>query len=272
MRGIYTAGVLDVFMEDGIEADAVAGVSAGAIHGATYVARQPGRNFRYQKKYCRDWRFMSFRSWLLTGDIVGYRFCYHTIPFQLDPFDFEAFAKNATEFYAGATNLETGKLELLNGRKPEELLENIHASASLPVVSRIVTIGGRKYLDGGIGNSVPWEMVRSMGYEKLVVVLTRPKGYRKEPDKTLPIVRMKYRKYPKFVEACEKRHLVYNETLRKLEEAETKGEIVLIRPSEQIPIKRIEKDRKVIEAQYMLGRKDAMQRRNDVREYLGLSV
>ena len=270
MRGIYTAGVLDVFMEENIQVDGVAGVSAGAIHGASYVSAQPGRNFRYHKKYCRNWRFMSMRSWLITGDIVGYKFCYDTIPYQLDPFDFEQFAKSKIEFFAGATNIETGEAELLSGRSEKRLLANIHASASLPVLSRIVKIGEKKYLDGGISDSIPWEAFRKLGYDRQIVVLTRPEGYRKGPEKLMPIIRKQYRKYPKFIEACEKRYLVYNETVDRLEKAEENGEILLIRPSREIPIKRTEKNPEVVQAQYDLGREDALKQLDAVREYLSL--
>ena len=269
MRGIYAAGVLDVFMEEGIYVDGVAGVSAGAIHGASYVSAQPGRNLRYHKKYCRNWRFMSMRSWLFTGDIVGYKFCYDTIPYQLDPFDFKQFAESRIEFFAGATNIETGEAELLSGKSEKRMLANIHASASLPVVSRIVKIGDKKYLDGGISDSIPWEAFKKIGYDRQIVVMTRPEGYRKGPEKLLPIIRKQYRQYPKFIEACEKRYLVYNETVDKLEEAEKSGEIILIRPSRLIPIKRTEKNPEVVQAQYDLGRQDALEQLEAVRNFLG---
>lgn len=268
MRGIYTAGVLDVFMEEGIQVDGVAGVSAGAIHGASYVSAQPGRNFRYHKKYCGNWRFMSLRSWLLTGDMVGYKFCYDTIPYELDPFDFKAFSESKTEFFAGVTNVETGEAELLSGRGEKELLANIHASASLPVVSKIVKIGDKKYLDGGISDSIPSAAFKKIGYDRQIVVLTRPKGYRKSSEKLLPVIRKQYRKYPEFVGACERRYLVYNETVDRLEEAGKKGDIILIRPTEEIPIKRTEKNPEVLQAQYDLGRKDALAQLEAVKEYL----
>lgn len=268
MRGIYTAGVLDVFMEEGIQVDGVAGVSAGAIHGASYVSAQPGRNLRYHKKYCRSWRFMSFRSWMLTGDMVGYKLCYDEIPYKLDPFDFKAFAESKMEFYAGVTNVETGKAELLQDRSEKGMLANIHASASLPVVSKIVEIGNQKYLDGGIADSIPAEAFKKLGYDRQIVVLTQPEGYRKEPEKLLPVIRKQYRKYPKFVEACERRYLVYNETVDKLEEEAKNEEIVLIRPSRRIPIKRTEKNPDVVQAQYDLGRQDALKQLAQVKEYL----
>lgn len=270
MRGIYTAGVLDVFMEEGIQVDGVAGVSAGAIHGASYVSAQPGRNFRYHKNYCGNWRFMSIRSWLLTGDMVGYKFCYDDIPYKLDPFDFQSFAESKTEFFAGATNVETGEVELLSGRSEKEVLDNIHASAAMPVVSKIVKIGDKKYLDGGIGDSIPSETFKKMGYDRQIVVLTQPEGYRKSPEKLLPIIRKQYRKYPKFIEACEKRYLIYNETVDRLEEADRKKEIILIRPSKRIPIKRTERNPDVVQAQYELGRRDAAVKLESVKEYLQL--
>ena len=150
------------------------------------------------------------------------------------------------------------------------MLANIHASASLPVVSRIVEIGDRKYLDGGIGDSIPWEAFKRIGYNRQIVVLTRPEGYRKEPEKLMPIIRIQYRKYPKFIEACKRRHLVYNETVDKLEAAAKDGEIVLIRPSKRIPIKRTEKNPEVVQAQYDLGRQDALKQLDAVREYLSV--
>lgn len=271
MRGIYTAGVLDVFMEEGIKVDAVAGVSAGAIHGASFVSNQPGRNIRYTLNHCRNWRYMSFRSWLLTGDMVGHKFCYDDIPYRLDPFDFETFAKSETEFFACATELETGKIEFLSGRGDREMLDNIRASASLPVVSKIVTIGNKKYLDGGIADSIPYEAFKKMGYERQIVVLTQPDGYVKQPEKLLKIIRKEYRKYPKFIESCEKRHIVYNETLKTIAEAEENGEIIVIRPSKRIPIKRTEKDLSIVRAQYDLGRQDAMAKLDAVKEYLRMS-
>jgi predicted patatin/cPLA2 family phospholipase len=212
---------------------------------------------------------MSVRSWLLTGDMVGYKFCYDTIPHKLDPFDFKAFAESETEFFAGATNVETGKLEFLSGRSEKEMLANIHASASLPVVSKIVQIGKQKYLDGGIADSIPYELFRKMGYERQVVVLTQPKEYRKQPEKLLPVIRKEYRKYPRFVEACEKRYLVYNETVDRLEKAAAMGELLLIRPSRGIAIKRTEKNPEVVQAQYDLGRRDAEDKLAQVKQYLG---
>lgn len=268
MRGIYTAGVLDVFMEAGIEVDGLIGVSAGAIYGASYVSNQPGRSIRYVLKHCRNWRFMSFRSLLFTGDMVGRRFCYEEIPYRLDPLDFEAFRKSKVEFYACATNVETGKAEYLSEREERRMLTAVLASASMPMVSRIVEFDGKKYLDGGVGDSIPFEAFRKLGYDRQIVVTTQPKGYRKEPEKLMELIRRKYRKYPAFIESCRNRYLNYNACLERLAEAEKKGEALVIRPSRRIPIKRAEKDLAVVQAQYDLGREDALKRIEEVRAFL----
>lgn len=262
MRGIYTAGVLDVFMENQIMADGIIGVSAGCVHGASYVSRQQGRNIRYTKKYCKDWRFMSFSSLLLTGSMVGTKFSYDEIPYRLDPFDFEAFFENPVEFYAVATNLETGAAEYIpvrtKGGNKSHCLDVIRASASMPMVSKIVTINGKKYLDGGTGDSIPIKAFRKMGYEKNIVVLTQPKDYRKRPEKMISMIEKKYAGYPRYVAACRERYIKYNETIRQLSVLEEEGDTIVIRPSRKIKIGRMEKNPEVIQAQYDLGREDAL--------------
>lgn len=164
MRGIYTAGVLDVFMENGITFDGVIGVSAGAIHGCSFVSGQKGRSIRYYMKYCRNWQFMSFRSLLLTGNIAGEKFCYHTLPEKLDPYDYEAFKKSPTKFYVGCSNVETGKAEYLPITDMKEQIDRMRASASLPLVSKIVKTAGLKLLDGGCTDSIPVKAFAKMGY------------------------------------------------------------------------------------------------------------
>lgn len=163
MRGIYTAGVLDLFMDRGLAFDGVIGVSAGAIHGCSFLAGQRGRNIRYYKKYCRDWRFMSLRNLLFTGDIAGGKFCYHTLPEQLDPFDYETFNRNPAEFYVCCSNVKTGKPEYLHLTDMKEQIDYLRASASLPLVSRIVKAGGKLLLDGGCTDSIPVKAFMEMG-------------------------------------------------------------------------------------------------------------
>ena len=180
MRGIYTAGVLDVFLEHGIHFDGVIGVSAGALHGCSFVSEQKGRSLRYIKKYRNDKHFMSWWSLLHTGEVVGKQFCYHDIPERLDPFDYEAFVKSDTDFYATCTNVETGKAEYIKITDMLSQVDAMRASASMPYVSKIVDYNGMKLLDGGCADSIPVEAFYKMGYERRVVVLTREAGYRKK--------------------------------------------------------------------------------------------
>lgn len=168
MRGIYTAGVLDVFMENGITFDGVIGVSAGAIHGCSFVSGQKGRSIRYYMKYCRNWQFMSFRSLLLTGNIAGEKFCYHTLPEKLDPYDYEAFKKSPTKFYVGCSNVETGKAEYLPITDMKEQIDRMRASASLPLVSKIVKTAGLKLLDGGCTDSIRLRLLRKWDIQRML--------------------------------------------------------------------------------------------------------
>lgn len=267
MRGIYTAGVLDVFLEHRLSFDGVIGVSAGAIHGCSFVSEQKGRSIRYYKKYCRDKRFMSFRNLLTTGDIAGEKFCYHDLPDRLDPYDYGAFNRSKTEFYVTCSNLETGKGEYLRITDMKKQIDLMRASASLPYVSRIVEADGMKLLDGGCCDSIPVLAFREMGFKKTVVVLTRQKGYHKEPESTRLAAAM-YRKYPAFVEAIQNRHNTYNETVRQIEKLEAEGEIFVIRPSRALTIGRTEHDPVKLQEVYDIGRRDALCRMRDLEAWI----
>lgn len=267
MRGIYTAGVLDVFLEQNQKFDGVIGVSAGAIHGSSFLSGQKGRSIRYYKKYCQDKRFMSLRNLFLTGDIAGEKFCYHELPEKLDPYNYKAFLDSETEFYVTCSNLETGKAEYLRVTDMKKQIDLMRASASLPYVSRIVEADGMKLLDGGCCDSIPVEAFRNMGFTKTVVVLTRHKGYVKEPEQT-SMAKIYYRKYPKFVEALENRHIVYNQTVKKIEKLEAEGKIFVIRPSRALTISRTESDPSQLQAVYDIGRRDALCRMRDLELWL----
>lgn len=267
-RGIYTAGVLDVFLENGISFDGVIGVSAGAIHGCSYVSEQMGRSIRYNLKYGNDYRFMSFLSWLLTGNVVDTKFCYHTLPEKLDPFDNQTFMNSKTDFYVVCSNVETGKPEYILCKDMVKEIDYLRASASLPFVSRIVKLNGKKYLDGGITDSIPFAAFKEMGYDKLVVITTRPKLYRKKPFIWTWLAKLRYKKYPKFIEAILNRHKMYNQEVEQLQNLEEKGEIFVIRPSRQINISKMEKDLGKVDEMYRLGREDAYQMLDNVLGYL----
>ena len=267
MRGMYTAGVLDVFMEQGVAFDGVIGVSAGAITGCSYVSGQVGRTIRYNKKYCKDKRFMSFYSWVTTGDLVGNRFCYHELPEKLDPYDNEAFKKSNTAFYVTCTNIETGNAEYIQLKDMFEDIDYMRASASMPYVSKIVEKDGKKLLDGGCSDSVPVQEFINMGYEKNVVILTRPADYRKKPEKK-GLARLIYRKYPKFVERLENRWQEYNRMVEQLQKLEQKGKIFVIRPKKPLEIGRMSHDVNEIQKAYEQGRADGIESLESMKAWL----
>ena len=212
MRGLFTAGVLDVFMENGIKFDNVIGVSAGACFGCNYVSGQVGRTIRYNMKYARDKRYCSVSSLIRTGDIFGGEFCYHTLPTELDKFDEAAFIDSGIPFYMVVTDIETGEAGYHRMRDASyEELEWMRASSSMPLVSNIVEIGGGKYLDGGMTDAIPLKASEALGCHKNVTVLTKPRGYRKSHEKTMPLIRLKYREYPNLIRAMDIRHITYNE-------------------------------------------------------------
>ncbi len=266
MRGIYVAGVLDAFMEQQVMVDGVIGVSAGAIHGCSYVSGQHGRSIRYYLKHCRDWRFMSFRSWIFTGNLVNTQFCYHDLPEKLDVYDHEAFEASPMKFYVTCTNVETGQAEYILMEDMREI-EYLQASASMPIVSQIVEVTGKKLLDGGVSDSVPVKAFRKMGYEHCVVVLTRPAGYRKKPS-SMGLIRRMYKKYPAFVKAMEERYIHYNQTMEEIERLEKAGEILVIRPSQDPKIGRMEKDREKVQEVYQLGYTDALHKMEELEAFL----
>lgn len=267
-RGIYTAGVLDVLLENGIMTDGVLGVSAGAIHGCSYVARQAGRSIRYNLKYGGDYRFMSFRSLLLSGNMVDTQFCYHELPEKLDPFDNETFMRSKTKFYAVCSNVETGSPEYVLCRDMFKDIDFLRASASMPFVSQIVEAGGMKLLDGDITDSIPLTAAFKLGFERNIVVQTRPEGYRKKPACTGWLAKMFYGKYPKFIKAIKQRHLMYNRELDEIEQMRAAGRVLVIRPSCLVKIGKMEPNPEIVREMYELGRCDAVAVLDRVKKFL----
>ena len=256
MRGMYTDGILDVFLDQGLSFDGVIGVSAGAIHGSSFVSGQRGRSIRYYKKYIRDNRFISMRNLVRTGDIAEVQFCYHDLPEKLDLYDYDAFNRSKTEFYAVCSNVETGKPEYIRITDMKNQIDVIRASASLPYVSRLVKTEGMKLLDGGCTDSIPLRAFAKMGYKKCVVVLTRPAGYRKKPG-NFWLPEAAYHKYPAFVRALRSRYYFYNKTVEWIDRLEQEGKIFVIRPSVALPIGRTEHSVEKLQETYDIGRKDA---------------
>ncbi len=258
MRGIFTAGVLDVFIENGIKFDNVIGVSAGACFGCNYVSGQEGRTIRYNMKYAKDKRYCSFSSLLRTGDIFGAEFCYHTLPNELDRFDEEAFIASGVPFYVVVTDVDTGEAgyHRMESASYEEL-EWMRASSSMPLVSNIVHIDGGRYLDGGVSDSIPLKASEALGCARNVTVLTKPRGYRKSADRSMPIIRRKYRDYPNLVHAMQVRHIAYNEQFEYCLRQEKAGTNFVICPKSPLPIGHICHDPLVMRETYDLGRSEA---------------
>lgn len=269
MRGLYTAGVLDTFMNNGVLIDTIIGVSAGALFGMNYKSHQIGRVLRYNKKYCSNKEFMGYYSLLKTGNIMNKDFCFNKLVHELDPVDFETYKKSNVEFYAVVTNMVTGLAEYkkLDDLKNVDEMEYLRASGSMPFVSKPVLINENKYLDGAIADSIPIEKALDMDFDKIIVVLTRPKTYRKEKSNSL-MPKIKYHKFPKFVEAMNKRYLMYNQELDKIHELEKEGKVFVIQPSKVVNIHRIEKDETKIQEMYDLGVNDTLNVLNKLNEYL----
>lgn len=269
MRGLFTAGVIDVLMEEGVEFDGVIGVSAGAAFGCNYKSGQIGRVLRYNTRFCRDKRYSGIGVLMKTGNIFSTEFCYGEVPLKHDVFDFETFEKNPMEFWVVATDLETGGAvyHRYDGFS-DHGFDWIRASASMPLVSQIVEIDSQKLLDGGIADSIPVRYFESQGYDKNIVVLTQPESYRKGKNRLMPFIKMKYKKYPKFVENVENRHKVYNETLDYIKNKERSGELLVIRPDRDLPVGKVEKDPENLKKAYEIGRRVAEKRIEEIKEYL----
>lgn len=269
LRGLYTAGVLDIFMEKGIHIDGIMGVSAGALFGINYKSNQKGRILRYNKKYAKNKNYMGLYSLLTTGNIMNEEFCFNKIVNELDPIDYETYKHSNVEFYAVVTNIETGKAEYIkiDDLKDKDNLEYLRASGSMPFVSKPVNIHNKKYLDGGIADSISIDKMMHMDYDKVIVILTRPKEYRKKKSNQV-FPKLYYRKYPKFAEAINHRYQMYNEELDEISDLEKEGKIFVIRPSKLVKIKRIEKNEHRMQEMYDLGKEDIIKVSEKLKQYI----
>lgn len=267
MRGMYTAGVLDTFLKNQITVDCAVGVSAGALFGVNYISGQSGRVIRYNKRFNSDKNYLGLRPLLREGNIVDTKYAYEDVPHRLDPFDDESYKKSGVPFYAVVTNIETGKPEYIQIHSVFEQMDVLRASGSMPFVSKPVEIGGKKYLDGGIADSIPFEWLSKQGCDKLIVILTRDLNYRKKPM-SAPLVKMYYRNNPRIVKKLLERHQLYNRTVELLRNWEKDNRAFVIRPSEPIGIRRIEKDPDKLQEVYELGVRDAGKYLPKLREYI----
>lgn len=269
MRALFTAGILDVMMEERITVDGTVGVSAGATFGCNYKSVQPGRPLRYNLRFMKDPRYMGWRTLLKDGNLVSAEFSYHTMPTELDIFDAETFAANPMEFHVVCTDVYTGKPVYKKLTHVDyDCLEWLRASASMPIVSRPVEVGGYKLLDGGIADSIPLRYFQDLGYERNIVILTQPKGFTKKRTKLMPAFHLFTRRYPAIVKAMGRRHLMYNAQLEYLQQQEEEGRILLIYPPEPLPIGRTEQNEKKMRHVYGLGRRMGLDRLEEIKAFL----
>ena len=267
MRGMYTAGVVDTFLDKDFWVDGIISVSAGALFGVNYPSRQKGRAIRYNKKFISDNRYISFKSLLSTGNIVNKDFAFYEVPFKYDVFDNKTFKESDIDFYVAVTNLQTAQAEYVKVTDPLAQMEVLRATSAMPYVSRPVEIDGIPYLDGAIADSIPVEQMQKLGYDKIIVILTRTLDYRKSKPMTW-VAKWFYRRYPHFADAVNQRYAMYNRQVENVIKLAEKGDIFVIRPSVDLKIKRIEKDPNKLKAMYELGIKDMQLQWKNLLDYL----
>ena len=267
MRTLFTAGVLDAFLDKNIEVNGVVGVSAGALFGVNYVSKQKERSVRYNKKYANEKGYMGLYSWITTGNAVNKDFAFYKIPFKLDKFDEEEFEKAKVDFYIVMTNIESGKPEYVLIKDVFKQMEYLRATSALPFASKIIEINNKKYLDGGISDSIPIDFCESLGYDKIIVVLTRPENVYKE-DKLNFLYKLVYRKYPNLVERLINMGKDYEVVLKKIKDLENKDKIFVIRPPEILKIGRLEKNKDKIQKVYDIGLNTGFNKIDNLLKYL----
>ena len=269
MRGMFTAGVLDVLMENGLVTDGAIGVSAGAVFGCNYKSHQIGRVIRYNTEYCNDKRYASFKNLVKTGNLYSEQFCYHEVPERLDPFDEAAFAASPMDFFVVCTDVKTGEPIYHKCRTGDaEDVRWMEASASMPLAAKIVKIGHYGLLDGGVADSIPVRFFESIGYKRNLIILTQPKGYTKKKNKFLPAIRARYFRYPAFVEAVADRHERYNEITSYISMLEQAGQAYVIRPPIPLEIGAMERDPAQLRRVYETGRAVAQIQVEKIRDFL----
>lgn len=272
MRGQFTAGVLDFFIDQRFWAEHVIGTSAGALNGYNYVAGEDGRTCYLNTKYCTDWRYLSLKNFVRTGSAFGIEFAFDTIPNELEPFNYEAFSNSPMKLTTVASNLETGEADYFTFSDPRADIPYLIASSAMPLISKIVEIDGKKLLDGGPCDSVPVLYSLLSGVQKHIVVLTQHDGYIKEPNKLQALAARQYSDYPHFVERMRYRHFEYNRLYRELKRMHARGDIFLIRPPEPVTIGSMEKDPDKLFALYEQGYETAAHAWPALKHYLGDSL
>ena len=268
-RGQFTAGVLDVLMENGVEVAACYGTSAGALNGLNYKSRQIGRVNRVNLAFCNDPRYMGAQSLITTGSMVGYDFMLNDVQDRLDPFDSEAYLANPMEMYACATDVMFGTAAYLPVKNATLDIDCVRASTSLPLVTQPVEINGHLYLDGGTADSVPVEhALEDAGFDRAIVVLTQDRGYVKRQYGLMPAAQRAYSAYPYFLDAMADRHERYNEQREHIWEYERQGRALVLAPPRPVEVAHVEHDTAKLLDLYIQGRQEAQARISDIREFV----
>ncbi len=269
-RGQFTAGVLDVLLENGITVDACFGVSAGTLNGMNFKAKQIGRSNRVNLAFCNDPRYVGSSAVASSGSLVGYDFLFNDVQDRIDPFDNEAFQANPMELYATVTDIVFGTADYLPVKNTLLDLDAIRASTSLPLVTPVVELGGHLYLDGGIADSVPVEHVlEDAGFERAIVVLTQDRSYKKSGYEFMPAARARYGEYPYLLDALETRHERYNEQREHIWSYEEEGRALVLAPQKPVTVKHVEHDAAKLLDLYIQGRQEAKRQLTAIREFLG---
>lgn len=268
MRGVYTRGILDYFLENDIEFKNIYGVSRGAINGSDFKSKQIGRTLRIFMKYRHDERYRSVNSLVKTGNYFNADFSYHEIPDELEPFDYKTFKENPVNFYAVIANVNTGMAEFPMITDAKFQMDIIRASASLPIISQIVNIDGNEYLDGGICDSIPLKKSQDDGNNKNVVILTQHRKFVKQPSSDTAMVKLLYKNYPEFIKTYETRHEMYNTETSYVAECEKQGNTFVIAPKKPVDLGRMESDVTKMYEWYAYGRQDAKNILEDLKSFL----
>ena len=268
MRSLYSAGVMDAFEELGINFDQCHGVSAGALNAISFLSHQPKRNLRIMQNYIGDARYLSYRNWLFTGSIFGQKMLFDTIPNELDPFDYEMFMENPCRFFVWVYHLKSGKVVYHEIKDVKEDVKWLQATSSLPFMGNIIDIEGEKYIDGGIVDCYGVDNAIDNGCTKMVMILTREKGFKKSKSTLIPFTKIFYHKYPNLSKDLAIRHERSNADVDRIDRMEEEGKMLVIRPTKTVKVARTEKNKEVLESLYYDGYNDAMKMKEQIINYL----
>ncbi len=268
MRGLYTCGVLEFFLEKNLFFNYIIGVSAGACNAVSYISKQKGRNKKVNIDYCRSWKYMSLRNLLLKGSFIGMDYIFDEIPTEHVKFDFNEFYKSNCNFLVGVTDCNTGKPIYLTKNDCNGRFDALRATSSLPLICPVIQYKGFQLLDGGISDSIPIKKSISDGNSKNIIILTRDKQYRKSPIKYRNLIRFWYRKYPKLADALLNRYKAYNETLDYVDQLEEESKALVIRQSSGIKVGRLERKPEKLEKLFNQGYTDAENSYEKIVEFI----